>query len=207
MVKTYGPMMSMDASGSLASAVTFSKWKGRNYVRQLVIPSNPQSGGQTGMRAMLRFLSQRWYGLTVGNKATWDTLAKAANVSPFNSYIGKNQRRWRSFKCPSIEYPAAEAAAAPSAPTTTVTGGIHQIQLSIADGATPPTGGWVIHAFTVTGFTPAYSNVIAVIPKTATPTIYIHAPLQPAVWFYRVMGFASDGKAGAVEAQTTGTAT
>lgn len=45
--------MSLDASGSVAGALTFAKWKGRNYVRQLVIPANPRTSGQQTTRSAL----------------------------------------------------------------------------------------------------------------------------------------------------------
>lgn len=53
MAKVTSPLMSLDASGSIAGALTFSKWKGRNYVRQLVTPANPQTSGQQEVRAAL----------------------------------------------------------------------------------------------------------------------------------------------------------
>ena len=46
MAKVTGPLMSMSASGSIAGAITFAIWKGRAYVRQLVIPSNPSTPAQ-----------------------------------------------------------------------------------------------------------------------------------------------------------------
>jgi len=53
MAKTSGPLMSLDASGSFAKTLTFAKWKGRNYVRHLVVPTNPQTTGQQNSRAAL----------------------------------------------------------------------------------------------------------------------------------------------------------
>lgn len=53
MAKVTGPLMSLDASGSVAETITFSKWKGRNYVRQRIIPSNPQTAGQLAGRSIL----------------------------------------------------------------------------------------------------------------------------------------------------------
>ena len=50
MAKVSGPLMSMDASGKFGGALVFSKWKGRNVVRQLVIPGNPNSAGQEAAR-------------------------------------------------------------------------------------------------------------------------------------------------------------
>jgi hypothetical protein len=207
MVKVYGPLLSMDASGTIANAATFSKWKGRNYVRSRVVPSNPKTGPQVGMRASLKFLSQIWFGLTTVNKATWTLLAAATNISPFNAFTSYNQRRWRSHKSPTKSHPAAEVGAIASAPTTTPAGGIRQIQLSIADGATPPTWGWIIYRAAVTGFTPAYSNCIALIPRTATPTIFVDAPLVAGTYYYRIQGYTDDGVLGTLEVERTAAAT
>jgi len=54
MAKVSGPLFSVDASGGFASALVFGKWKGRNTVRQLVTPSNPQSQIQQDQRNMVR---------------------------------------------------------------------------------------------------------------------------------------------------------
>lgn len=207
MVKVYGPLMSMDASGTIAEAVTYSKWKGRNYARQRVIPANPQSGPQTGLRAMMSFLSKMWAGLSTAEKATWLARAQQTVISNFNAFTSYNQIRWRSYKAPSKEDPATETGTAPSAPTTTPTGGIRQIQLSIADGANAPDWGWFIHRSQTTGFTPAFSNVVAVVERTGTPTVYIDTPLTPGTYYYRISGFMTTGLKGALEVERTGTAT
>ena len=38
MAKVSGPLMSVSASGAFASSMVFATWKGRAYVRQLVVP-------------------------------------------------------------------------------------------------------------------------------------------------------------------------
>lgn len=207
MVKVYGPMFSLAASGTIGDAATFSSWKGRGYVRERVIPANPKSGPQTGMRSMLSFLSKQWASLTSAEQATWDDRAKASVISNFNAFTSYNQTRWRSYKGPSKEDPAAEASTPAAAPTTTPTGGIRQVQLSIADGSPAPDWGYIIHRSGTTGFTPAYSNCVAVIPKTATPTVYIDTPLTAGTYYYRIQGFNDDGIKGALEAEVSGTAT
>lgn len=207
MVKLAGPLFSMDASGTIGNAVTFSKWKGRPYARQRVIPSNPQSGPQVGIRAMMKFLAQQWAGLGAVPKASWDTRAAQTAISAFNAFCAYNINRWRSFKGPSQDDPAAEVAAAGDAPTTTISAGIRQLQLSIAHGVASPTWGWLIYRSTVTGFTPAYSNLVAVIPTTADPDVYIDAGLAAGQYFYRIGGISSDGLKGTLEAETNGTAT
>ncbi len=50
MAKVTGPLMSLDASGTVAKTVVFSKWNGQNYVRHHVIPKNPQTAGQAQSR-------------------------------------------------------------------------------------------------------------------------------------------------------------
>jgi len=52
-VKVSGPMHSDGASGSYGKALVFSIWKGRNYVRKLVTPSNPSSADQITVRKYL----------------------------------------------------------------------------------------------------------------------------------------------------------
>ncbi len=132
MASVKGPLFSLDASGSIGGAVVFSKWKGRNYVRRHAIPANPKSAAQTGTRAMMRFLSQEWDGLTAGEKTTWETPAAVENISPFNSFIGYNMTRWGLFKYPTQSYPAAEAGGGATIGTPVCTGQIR----SILTGAT-----------------------------------------------------------------------
>lgn len=208
MVKVYGPMLSLDASGTIAKTATFSKWKGRNYVRNRVIPANPKSAAQVSMRSMMKFLSQIWDGLTAGNKATWDELADAGQVSPFNAFIGRNMALWNTYKGPTKEWPAAAAGAGGAAPTTTPTAGVKEISLSIADGAPPPDWGWAIHRSITTGFTPSRSTLVAAIERVGTPTVYLDTPLPTGVaQYYRIQGFADDSVMGALEAEVTATPT
>ena len=207
MVRVYGPAMSLDASGTLAETITFTKWKGRNVLRQRVIPANPKTGPQVGMRAMMKFLAQFWTSVSVGNKATWEARAKLTNIAPFNAFCSYNMKRWRSFKGPTKVDPAIDTGAGGNAPTTTPTGGIRQISLSIADGAAPPGWGWFIHRSLLTGFTPGYDNAVAVIPRTGTPTIFVDSPLEAETYFYRICGFGIDGLKGTLEVERSATAT
>jgi hypothetical protein len=200
--------MSLGASGTLADAVTFSNWKGRAYARQRVTPANPRSVSQISVRAMMRFLSQQWAGLTAGNKATWQERADQTIISTFNAYVSANLARWRTFKLPSKADPFTETGVAPAAPTTTVTAGVRELNLSIVDGAQLPDWEWLIFRSIVTGFTPAFANLVHVIPKTASPTVFVDPALTTGVpYYYRIAGGMATGLWGAIEAQKTGTPT
>jgi len=127
------PLLSLDASGKVADALVFAKWKGRNYVRALVRPSNPKSGGQTGMRTMFKFLSQNWKNVSGIDQGTWDTLAEAAAVAPFNSYMQKNLISNRNFLPPTQAYPAAHIMIPDAISVLTPVAGERQITLAIQD--------------------------------------------------------------------------
>lgn len=51
MAKTVGPLLSMQARGSIGNALTFGVWKGKNTVRIKSTPSNPKTSNQMKVRA------------------------------------------------------------------------------------------------------------------------------------------------------------
>jgi len=80
MAKVTGPLMSFSASGKLASSIVFAAWKGVSYVRQYVIPANPQSSDQGDRRIMAGGT-----GRSVGKvqvSSTIDTKLAALSVIP-----------------------------------------------------------------------------------------------------------------------------
>ncbi len=58
MAKVNGPFMSLSASGQFAKTLVASIWKGRPYMRQLVIPANPRTAGQQNVRAILGVIAK-----------------------------------------------------------------------------------------------------------------------------------------------------
>jgi hypothetical protein len=94
MAKVIGPFMSLDASGTLAGTITASKWKGRNYMRQRVIPSNPQSDAQTGVRASFAGANGLWKANLASLTSAFAALAAQTNVSPFNAFVSVTQKQY-----------------------------------------------------------------------------------------------------------------
>jgi len=133
-MKVTAPLFSLDASGTLGKAIVASKWKGRNYMRRHVFPSNPRSAAQTANRSMMAFLSQNWDALSGVDQALWEDLAAQGNFSPFNAFVRFNMNRWKQFAWP-FTSPTA-VAAAPSAPSISApVGGVGQFQITITEGA------------------------------------------------------------------------
>ena len=50
MARVTGPLMSMEASGTVGKSLTFANWVGRPYVRRWTRPSNPQTVDQMDQR-------------------------------------------------------------------------------------------------------------------------------------------------------------
>jgi len=208
MVKLAGPALSLDASGTIGDTVTFSKWKGRPYARMRVIPSNPKSGGQQGMRAMFSFLSKEWDGLSAANKATWEDRADAASVSAFNAFMSYNQFRWRNFLGVSKEEPAAESADSSTMGALSAVAGVRSI--TVTQAVTAIGNAWAIAFFrSPTGtFDTAYDNLKKVLPTDGTnDVVFVDSPLDPGTYYYDTRPITDDGTLGAETGEENATVT
>jgi len=89
MAKVKGPLMSLDASGSIAGSITFSKWKGVKTARIKSTPSNPDTAGQQAQRTTFSLAVASWKAQDAADQLTWTNRAKALglNMSGFNLYV------------------------------------------------------------------------------------------------------------------------
>lgn len=202
MVKVFAPALSLDASGTIGNAITFSKWKGRHYIRERIIPANPKSGLQVGFRAMFKFLAQNWAALSAPNKATYEELADTLAISPFNAYVRLNQQRWRNYKPASHATPATEAGTVNTwnGGTPAATGGVSSVAIDFTPAVANDNWGLAIFRSTVTGFTPGLSNCIAVVLCNAAAAFqYLDSPLVADTYYYDTRRFTDDGLWGALD--------
>lgn len=211
MARLTGPLMSLDASGSVAGALTFAKWKGRNYVRQLVTPANPKSAAQTAFRAMFGYLSRLWASIDTfdaGSQASWEDLAEAGNYSPFNAYMRYNQDRWSRFLAPVID-PAATPASAGALSTPAATAGVKSIAFTVDCAVNADT--WGIIVFRAVGAAPTglQTEVIAITEYQSGGTAGIQdLGLTPGVeYHYRAIAFSKSGQETALTADVDATPT
>lgn len=185
--KLDGPLMSMGASGSIGGILTFGSNKGRNFVRQLVIPSNPRTAAQTGVRSAMKWIGQEWAQLTAANQATWETRAAQTNISPFNAFSSKGMDNWSNGMGPQREDPAETVAVTgpPTAPGDTVTE--RRVTLDWTDPVSAGAFGITVYISTTTGFTPGRNNAVALIDMTVEQ--FISATLEPGTYFYSLGAF------------------
>jgi len=85
-----GPLFSLDASGAVGKAIVYTKWKGRNVVREYVTPANPRSIAQRGRRTWMALLNAIWAAMDSTDKDSWADLAAAGNYSNFNGFTSYN---------------------------------------------------------------------------------------------------------------------
>jgi len=90
MARLTGPLMSLDARGSIFKTITYSIWKGLNYARLRVVPYNPKSGYQTGIRESLTwgvlYFTKGDY-VAAAQKTWWNTYAEGTNMSGINRFM------------------------------------------------------------------------------------------------------------------------
>ncbi len=90
MPRLTGPLFSLDARQTLGKTIVYSAWKGLNYARMRVIPYNPKSDYQTGVRNTLTHGVSYWQDSTAvsdSEKTWWNTYAEGTNMSGFNRFM------------------------------------------------------------------------------------------------------------------------
>lgn len=78
-----------DISGKTGNIV-FSRWKGRKYIRERVIPANPRSTDQTTQRNYFAKTVAWWHDLKSVLKDLCDELGATWSVSGFNAFQARN---------------------------------------------------------------------------------------------------------------------
>lgn len=208
MAKVTGPLMSMSASGTLGGTLVFAEWNGRAYVRKHVIPTNPKSAMQTGVRAMWKFLAKFWAAIAALDKATWAAIADPQQISNFNAFMQYNMDRWQNFFSPSQANPAAEASTGLTVTTQTLTGAAGHATVEITPSGSTDIWGLAIFRDTAEITSPSWANCIAIVDADgANKVTYVDSPLDAATYHYRTAVINTDGIMGTIHADGTATVT
>ena len=94
MAKITAPFFSLTASGKLGESIVYANWKGIKYVRQYVVPANPQTSAQQAQRGRMTNAVADWHNIGL-LQADVDAYKKWAQVAPspmsgFNLFCSKN---------------------------------------------------------------------------------------------------------------------
>jgi hypothetical protein len=198
MVRVIAPLMSMDASGTLAKSHVFAKWKGRNYVRRHAIPANPRSGLQVAMRQILKFITQNYPNWDANAVADWKAAAATDNITPLNAQVRDAGKRARDNKGIRADT-HTDATAAASAPTMTAAAETRGVKLTITAGANAPDYVWLIYRKQGADPTGVIPELIAV--QTAATLTYTDADVTANLAYsYKAIGCNKDGTLGTLQA-------
>lgn len=208
MVRTKAPLLSLSASGSVGHVLIASNWKGRSYMKKLTIPTNPKSGAQLGVRAMMQYLTRHWSDLSAGDKATWEEPAEAQTISPMDAFISDNLIRHSTGLYAGNAFPIAATGGAPTGGVGAITNYGRGLKVPIQIPPFQSAGSWTIYRSTSTGFTPHYTNAINIQwNPTAASYDYIDTPLAAGTYYYRSFSAGAQGFRGPVTGQFSGTVT
>lgn len=201
MAKVSGPLMSMEASGTLAGAITFSKWKGRPYVRARVTPHNPRSSAQVGVRSNMAGLVH----LYQANKALLDAAfmdrAKQRSISAFNAFTGAMQTR-RSENLYAAQDPApTNAAPANNATALAAAVANKYVTLTWADAVAADAWAFEIYRALAADPTGLLTEQIALIKRGAQ--VFTDGPLIAGTWHYVIRAISTNGGGTVVSAAVT----
>lgn len=147
MAKITAPLLSIGASGSIAKTLVASKWKGRPYFRQHVIPANPNSTEQQVTRSLFAFLQAVWKLAPTDFTDPWNSAAQGQVLTGRNLLTSQNVKAMRgdSDLTNMIFSPGSKGGPAPSAVSAVGGGSTGEIDVTITAPSTPP--GWTLAAF------------------------------------------------------------
>lgn len=88
MAKITAPFLALSASGTIAKTLTASKWRGRPYLRQRVVPANPNTVAQQSTRNTFRWSNDVWKRMGTISIAPWNRFADGQALTGRNSFQG-----------------------------------------------------------------------------------------------------------------------
>ena len=88
MAKVAAPLFGFEASGSLGTSLTYSRWRGISYARQWFKPQNPRTEAQVTQRTRLTDAVNAWHQESDDVKQQWNEAAPFP-LTGFNYYVKK----------------------------------------------------------------------------------------------------------------------
>lgn len=142
MAKLTGPLFSFTALGTIAKAITYSRWKGVGYARQRVIPANPNTLEQQETRNVFKMLSGLWKVMQTLAQAPWDANATGRPYTGRNRFMGDNLEVLRGDAVMDAFLGSPGALAGPATPPIAAVFAAGSITVTMTAPTLPP--GWTI---------------------------------------------------------------
>lgn len=198
MARTTGPLHSETASGTLANMLTFSNWKGRSYVKQAVIPTDPKSKDQVSRREIFKFLSHAWGDtLDATDRASWQPAGDPDPTKNFNLYLARGMERWNQGLIPQQRPDQVEAGAEGiwNIPPTLVSDH-REVQFNFRKAALGDLWGVILYNVPSDPTTPTHEMAWKIEPvhSSATTERHIYRKEPPGLYCWYSRPFTNTGK-------------
>lgn len=95
MAKTSGALLSLRASGQIGNSMVIGSWRGIQYARVYVTPSNPRTTAQTLSRNVFAALDDQFKRMLGLAQAPWVESSKGRPFTARNNFLKFNQRELR----------------------------------------------------------------------------------------------------------------
>lgn len=198
MVKTFSPLLSSEASGTLAKQLTFLNTRRGCTIRKRVRPRDPRSGEQLARRACFHFLTKNWSGLSTASQNSWSTCDPELDLSYYNTYVRHNLKNWHNFLAPGMVYPVdrtGNLGTIITGPNAVTIG--HVIELEIQLYPMHSNWGLVLFASQTSSFSTSTANTIAIRwLRDVLPHTWTWEPPSAGTWYFNLRLFSVYGNLG-----------
>lgn len=142
MSKLTAPLFSLTARGTIGDALTYSGWRGVEYVRTRVVPANPKTANQIAVRNCFTSLNNLWNKSPTLFRQHWLAYAMGQPFTDRNAIIGINAKLLKGeVNMSKFRFSPGAGGALPPL-TITVTPGAGTLTVACTVGETPP--GWTL---------------------------------------------------------------
>lgn len=186
MAKTRAPLLSLEASGSLAKVLIMSRGRRQPYTKYAQKPKDPKTAKQLGRRIWFKGLANAWTQLLQWKKDAWIDCPTETDESNYNRYMRYNLALIDQEIAPTLKYPWLGTAPPSDVLSPTLTGGPRHVINAWTITAAIEAWFLLIYRDDSPGFTPTNLNIVRAVARTSAGTAtYIDAPLDAGTYYYR----------------------
>lgn len=194
MVKTRGPLASLQASGTFADTLIHSSCRGTPYTKRHVIPRDPKTQKQLAGRAAMRWIQNAWPKVSATNRLTWAALAEQDNLPLYQAFLRYNLKRIYLLQAPSPVYPPAAVLTAGDYASTEFLPGVHQIHVHFRLNTVVQSWALAYYRSTTPDFTTKPEHLVYGSAPMAIDVIYDDTDVTPGVsYYYNIRHYGYDG--------------
>ncbi len=89
MVKLRNPLLSLDARGTISSAITFVRRRGQHIAERKPIPKDAETSEQLSWRTMFQLCRDLWHTLSPAEKQNWNSAAGPHHLTGYQWYMSQ----------------------------------------------------------------------------------------------------------------------